>query len=401
MSSRAISGSGSASGSYVDSSIMSPLQIRLTTTYIEKMRYICDSFFKRASWIQEGRPLDAVSEKPSGIWYGNVYALALRSLGSTPVPVKKKAFPASTLYKALRNQFDFYCFKAHGTFWKRIPVEGKLGGCMRTALQMADDVKPSEAFQSLLENLTFVDCKVVLQISIYLALLEIYGEKKFNQVMQALIATNGPIFLGSHRGACTFTENITTHCDSIDATSSELGLILGQSFYLSNVSNYANKHPFGIADGYNLIYIGDNSEGKPLFIGLELNPKGVTLREIAEILIARYNEPPISPDLILPKDAAAKQHTMLNFKLGSIKMSIILADLPDYISGAKLFPPIPPESFRQFLPQYEEYQRSLEKQITMPELLSNPSLFNPKKTYQVIDSATIEKLFGTPPSQRF
>ena len=69
-------------------STQSPIEQELRASYTTHFQQLIDPFYQRVTLIKADKLLEAVSMKPSGIWYANTYAVALKLLGNTPIPVE-------------------------------------------------------------------------------------------------------------------------------------------------------------------------------------------------------------------------------------------------------------------------------------------------------------------------
>lgn len=270
----------------------------LQTLVIRHFRELIAPFYAKLQMMRAGDFLRAVSSKPSGIWYANEYAIALRALGKTPVPVRDRMVPASELLEFFREKGCFYKPMGPSQFWENVENAEQETGVSVITLRMKDGVSPAAAYRSFLSRLSFLDCSKTFELALIFALIEIMGTERFDLILNQF----RPLTLGECsevRGAIKiagiFSEEIPiVNPPSLGETSPEWRV--GQTYYLKNAQEYKKRHPHGEAAGMNLIYLGDG-----LFTGFGLDPEGVTLERVASMFFDEYNKEPIKADLLVPK----------------------------------------------------------------------------------------------------
>ena len=277
----------------------------LRTGFVETFQRTVAPYYQRVSLIEQGNPLGAVSMKPSGIWEATEYALALKQLGRTEIPINGTPTPARTLYDHLRKEQTFCHRLGSKTYWEAVPNPDSFTKKSFSLLQLKQNVSPAKAFKSFLEQLSFIDCDLIIDLSMVLFLIERFGEESFDRVVQS--HHKGPIQIGSLAHNPIRTLFLQAPSDSNPS--------VGQCYYVENHSDYSTKHPHGPLQGFNLIYIGNNERGELLFIGFGLNPKGLTLREVAQILLDGYNKEPITPSDLVEEENAAQFLSSLQMKI--------------------------------------------------------------------------------------
>ncbi len=346
--------------------------------FIEKVKELVGPFFLRLSMIKRGDALGAVSLKPSGIWYANTYALALKSLGDTPIPVRDQMIPASTLYKRLLDAGAFYTVMPPSLFWSTVPHADSPTGAHPSIFEMKRGVPAAAAFRSFQRQLSFLDCRTILQVAINLVLIDVYGEDKFNalagKVSQIRIGDDTSLFNAQKPIRSLFHRTIEEPRPE---------LVIGQTYYMWNHETYGKKHPHGSDSGLNLVYIGNNKREQPLFIGFGINPEGVTLEEVSNILRASYNEDPIHSSLVLKKslsDTFEKSWRTLVFCANRKRFELPFDEIREYASGRKDHPELSQEDFVEtLLPQVEEIVTEREalktRTLTRAEFLAREDLF--------------------------
>ncbi len=173
----------------------------------------------------------------------------------------------------------------------------------RFLFELRPGIKPSVAVKKLLEKVEkpyVIECKIAIEIIEYLSLLDFLGDDQFDKVFCEI----GVVFSRAKRKNAIdrIRENLSEEGPerasdkhnflSKDQNRFSSELVPGEMLYIRNVESYLKRHPFGECAGHNVIYIGKNSEGEPLFAGLFTEKKVRTYREIVEMLIDDYNETP-------------------------------------------------------------------------------------------------------------
>lgn len=273
----------------------------LQALVIRHFRDLIAPFYQRSQMLKRGEFLRAVSLKPSGIWYANRYAEALAALKETPIPVREAMKPASALHHSLREAGFFYKSMASAQFWENVPNPTTETGMSYATLRLKEGVSPSAAYRSFVGRLSFLDCAQIVDVSLAFALIEIYGEERFD----AILSHFTPLVLGvldEVPGSFNISKIFSASVPAVFPAS--LGESCpewrtGQTYYLKNAPGYTERHPHGDVVGINLIYLGEG-----LFTGFGLNPEGVTLRQVASMFLEEYNAEPISPALVVPSAVA-------------------------------------------------------------------------------------------------
>lgn len=277
----------------------SPSQLNYQNLNQEIVNKLCAHYFttivnSNHERLQEAstNPASAVS-KP-GMWCANDYAKLLKDLKDTEITYNGISSTASKIYTMLKELGMFTTRMGSRSYWANVKDPSTICGLSLTEMELKKGVSPSAAFKSFFKEVCFVDCNVTYDIAEGLTLIELIGEEAFDNCIKALgtfrLGSNNPKFtpLRSYFYDHPIPLNITID-GPFDA------LEIGQFVYIQNHPLYTTKHLFGVSRGYNLIYLGD---GK--FTCFDLPPKGLTLREIALILLNEYNSQPIEADLVIP-----------------------------------------------------------------------------------------------------
>lgn len=168
--------------------------------------------------------------------------------------------------------------------------------------------KADEALFAFLNGLTLADCGNVVQACVYQSLLDLLGSERFNQIF------SGPIspltitqLLFQDDTQCGLSVHGNPLMDLFETPEGTQFVALndldilepGDICHIKGIENYPSKHPAGAGQGWNLICIGENEQGKKIFVGF--GPKSFkeprTFEEIRQILIAEYNKPQTQADL--------------------------------------------------------------------------------------------------------
>jgi hypothetical protein len=141
-------------------------------------------------------------------------------------------------------------------------------------------ISPSAALEAIYEQPSLIGCGEAVQIAQYLAIKEVLKEK-----FDAMFAANSstPLGIGTFNHALGKLRNYLM----IKEVQKMETIKQGDVVYIANDQRYTDKHPAGIAPGYNGICM---EAGKnPKFTALGLPGKGVTINEIEQGLIKEFN----------------------------------------------------------------------------------------------------------------
>ena len=123
--------------------------------YVQTFQEVVTPFYQRISLIRPGNPLQAISMKPSNIWYANTYALALQQLGDTPILRNGELTPAAEIYNSFKREGVFFGPLGSSTYWEYVENEQSLTGKSRRLLRMKQNVSPAKAYESFSKQLSF------------------------------------------------------------------------------------------------------------------------------------------------------------------------------------------------------------------------------------------------------
>lgn len=272
--------------------------------FVTKIQQIVAPCFQRLELMKQGRFEEAIRLQPMGIWYNNTFAYALKQLGDTSLDILGPTLPASRIHAMLLDKGCFYTSWANAQFWVRVPDETSHVGLHYTELSVNPKVKASDAIKVLIEKVSFIGCQHIHAIAVYLMMIDRMGNETFDSWAQyqkldldLLFTTDFPIFTQSAAELPSYRDRFRTT------------FLQGQTLYMNNHETYTVKHPHGMDRGMNLVFIDRREDGEPLFTGMGLDPRGVTLEEVAEGLIRAYNQNPIEDETLLSSKAAEKYRT--------------------------------------------------------------------------------------------
>ncbi len=331
------------------------LEATIRRLFLVNVRKCVRPYYERITLIKEGKLLEAISMKPSQIWYATTYLRALQALGDTRIPVGSTMPPAHVLLNSLRDRFLFAAPLGHKNYWENIPDELSPTGLDDIALRLKRGVSASAAFGSFFETLSFTECYMVPhRIALNLMLIDLLTPEKYDNLASTFSSRNLEYFFESDSTSCKLMETIEIP-ERASLADPDPEFKIGQIYYMRNHFQYRARHPHGDGIGINIVYIGKNSEGVSIFTGLGLNPEGETLNEIAHFLLREFNEEPLTDNDVYP-EALVKE---IKAKGGFAKImgkdnklhSFSVKSLPDYIRGEKIHALIDAKAFKK------EYQR--------------------------------------------
>lgn len=191
--------------------------------------------------------------------------------------------------------------------------------------RVREGVKASEALRAFFSGPSAIECGVFLVACQLDALREYLGDDLFNQHFGD--GTDQPPLTGrlELRPDLYEIESLRSKTN-LDVLGEQEGIHVGQKVYLSNTPRYSFRHPYGVAQGENLAYLGNNT-----YVGFGLGPQVYTLDQVQEVLFQSYaasrhdNEVAFIDELIKNPDLTPRQ--VQNFKseeqVGRTKEEII------------------------------------------------------------------------------
>ena len=166
-----------------------------------------------------------------------------------------------------------------------------------------DNVLPSDAIRAWFNGPTIAECANTIQASIYLSILNIFGDEKFNKrfsnpISQFILTNNlfAPLVKESKKisnTGGTLGNPLFFLFELISPENTNLENIKhGDIVYIKGVKNYNNKHLDGESGGWNLICIKKDREPlKFLGFGPDGFAKGpLSLQELKKLFIDNYNK---------------------------------------------------------------------------------------------------------------
>ncbi len=210
--------------------------------------------------------------------------------------LKKGVFYGNEYYIASSTHLPKWCelFKTQGNFYHGIASPGHFvrekndisATGYSTKVVIKQNVKPSSALQTFLpgesQKLSFIGCGETCQITYYLALLHILGEKKFDILYGQDSPTPLSIQFDDPSNPLNPFFDII-----IDKTVKPLK---GDIVRFKSIDNYYLKHVNGESAGFISMCCEDQGQAKYTTLGL--NPSGMTQDEITDVLLKEYNREP-------------------------------------------------------------------------------------------------------------
>ena len=178
---------------------------------------------------------------------------------------------------------NFWDARYHGSFFK-----------------LKDGALPSSALKSFFQGLTFPDCGNLIQATIYLHILNKYGDSVFNTVFgfpnaqllitQFLYSEFIPTNKKNPVGNPLF--HIFDKIIDVEKQGDLSTLEHGDIIYIKGVEKYEYKHTSGFFPGFNLIVVKPNSSDELRFVGFGpgmFDEGPITFDELRKILVNGYN----------------------------------------------------------------------------------------------------------------
>lgn len=144
-------------------------------------------------------------------------------------------------------------------------------------------VAASTALDQLQQGLLLLECGTALQLSVWIALKNTIGPVLFDMYHSQPQNRSCPLYL--QHGAYILGD-IFQHV----MIRGEEDLQPGDLCYFKNIRKYRKKHPYGLAEGYNSVYIAANK-----YMAFGLPVEGATSEEIERLLFEEYSKDPLNP----------------------------------------------------------------------------------------------------------
>lgn len=246
---------------------------------VEKMINIAADAARRTSTYSKNmKVLD------QGYWYANDYFKYLSEKNQTQ------------RIQHLKSKNNFYCGLPPKGFYS-IHNPSFAGNSKPFSYQIKPETVPSEGLKNIRQKLCFIDCQEAIELAYYEALLEIWGEAKFNQVFDPKGRT--PLKFDITLNETPVIQFISVKkIDSINKIE-DRPVQLGDSVFFKNVPLYSIKHEEGEWGGLHVLCVQD--EGKQKFAGFGTPPEGWTEEQILTHFADQFNQPPIPKDAIYEK----------------------------------------------------------------------------------------------------
>jgi len=229
--------------------------------------------------MQEVMARPTKSNLQRGAYYSNQYYEALKQTN------QKK------IIEEFRERGDFfhgYSSQAHFTHLPGPTDTQKLP----MAYRIKPGIKSSDALRSYQNSLTFTDCGNACAIGMYHALLNVWGEEKFNRIFSSSSKT--PLVIS------TISPSDSLRPLYIPKTVPDKRYRVGEIVHFSNIQpQYNRKHRQGEGAGFNVV-CSDANPKHPKFVGFGLPVDGASPQQIEQLLLDEYNKIPLADKEILP-----------------------------------------------------------------------------------------------------
>lgn len=242
-------------------------QRALNQTVLSEFRLIV-----KQQWDQEQNIRD-ITVLNDGLWYPVDYILALNMHAEGNDEIKEKLvalFRSNRHKKGLANSRYFYMNRSPMSYF------------------LKDMAAPSEAITNLSEAVNLIDSAMAIQIAFYRAILKMYGEKKFD----AYFSNKRDLPMLAPQVSQTMLADM---CDFIspDEARQEAGAV---SFVYHHLL-YSAKNLFEPDGQY--FMVESESQDNPKYIGFGLGINALTLDQIKNHMINKFNYPPKSGQLFI------------------------------------------------------------------------------------------------------
>jgi hypothetical protein len=219
-----------------------------------------------------------VSLLSSGMFYGNDYFKALKTVGQT----------ARLQY--LIEKGTIYHGMAPSSAFAMVSDPNSPTGRTMCVFNIKKGITPTAALKAFREGLTFTDCGETCQIAYLTAIQHVLGEEKFNALFASDTPTPMQISPITDQRIGSLTQ-LTKHVPFSEKVEK------GQILYFPNVPFYLAKHLTGDAAGYFTICCSSVT-GKETFTTLGLRPSGSTVQEIQQTLLEEFNADPVGVSIV-------------------------------------------------------------------------------------------------------
>lgn len=236
--------------------------------------------------------------KPSGLskglFYANEYMQALEQI----VAATRDDTTRENAHKLAKQTLAVYTKKGnfyHGLapdFFDMRKEPLSLTGTAIHEYRLNDKQTPSAAIDAMVEGTAkpmFIDCSMACQLATLKALKDLFKDDKFNR----LFDFKGPAPLAF------------THSQAMGPPLKQLFVFTlakthkiraGEWGDFHGVKSYGDKHINGEAGAFNVICLNDQEP--KTYLGLGLDPEGVTHDQLVDTFVEEYNKPPIDYDLL-------------------------------------------------------------------------------------------------------
>jgi hypothetical protein len=255
--------------------------IKMNPDFFGKLNAKAVSVIQTMALDHQNRMTHAIGDPlKKGFFDPFVYFQELEKRGERAEKHVQKMFEDRTFYKG----------KAPSSSFEMIPNERDVAGCFPMHYRIKKGVKVSQALKDLWKTVVFVRTGEACQIALSRALQELLGEEKFD----ALFGLNAefPLFFGTDDDQSIYNPLYQLLVPTFREDFRKVKF--GEMVCFKGAANCAKKHFLNRGRSLNVICIEEGND--PKFVGLGLDPKGVTKAQIAEILRGQFNAKPMKMD---------------------------------------------------------------------------------------------------------
>lgn len=151
--------------------------------------------------------------------------------------------------------------------------------------------KAADALSAMKDKFSIIDCAMAGEIAYYETIMSLIGEKDFNMIFER--DANRPFILSCDMRSLFELCSMTGEQENDNLTQIHPSLLTikkGTVYFFMNHKEYINKHPYGVANGFNVMLV--NKVDKCLyFTGFGFPGCGLSVHDIIQELIDLFNRP--------------------------------------------------------------------------------------------------------------
>jgi hypothetical protein len=255
-------------------SLFSALYRKLTAAIVEKIVAIAQDNFDRMNGVTDSPLL-------CGYHYATRYFEELEKRGEV----------AQANMESMRKNDVFYKGKAPSALFVMKSNNEEVSGVYPFNYIVKKRQSASDALDSLGQLPTFIGCGEAALIARATAIRSVLGKDKFDALFGLDAVHRLIIGTDDHLIIYNPLYQLITAIFPADISKVKVGDMV----CIQGAKGYLDKHIVGSSQAFNVICIEAETGKEPKFTGLGLDPKGVTLAQIVELLWKNYNANSIDP----------------------------------------------------------------------------------------------------------